>query len=116
MKPVDQYEALGIICKAQGCWGIFISIGWRGEQEPSSPGAWLDHVHRAAPVLTAPEAAQIIIDRQGFLLFDTEAEMLSAFEPLVGDRGPTEANRYDGSCCVSAITADPEGRLGRENT
>lgn len=116
MRPVDEHQALGLICNGQRCWGIFVSIGWRSAGPPAAADARLEHIHRAAPVLNRPECTQIIIDGQGILLFDTECEMLAIFRSIVGDDGPTETNPYEGPCCVSAITADPEGRLGYENT
>lgn len=116
MRPVDQHEALGLICKGEGCWGIFLSVGWSGGEPPTDAGDWLDHLHRAAPVLSRPECAQVAVDGEGFLLFETETEMLAVFGSIVGDDGPTQANAYNGPCRVYALTADPDGRLRNENT
>jgi hypothetical protein len=115
MRPVDLHEALGLICKGEGCWGIFLSVAW-SDGEPPDAADWLDHLYRAAPVLSHQECAQIASDGEGFLLFDTEAEMLAAYERIVGDDGPTPTNSYSGPCRVYALTADPSGRLLNENT
>lgn len=93
MRPVDQHEALGLICKGEGCWGIFLSVGWRGGAPPTDAGDWLDHLYRAAPVLSRQECAQIAADGEGFLLFETETEMLAVFGSIVGDDGPPRRTR-----------------------
>ena len=117
MRVVDHHAALELICRAERCWGIFLSFGWwSAEASGSDPGAWLDQLHAAAPVLNSQECAQISIDGEGYLLFDTEAAMLEVFNSIVGNNGPTETNAYHGPCRVYALAAGPDGRLLCENT
>ncbi|HEX8243178.1 MAG TPA: hypothetical protein VF541_06775 [Longimicrobium sp.] len=116
MKPIDLHEALGLLCRAERRWGLFLSFGAWALERGESAADWLDHLRRAAPVLAKPECAQITLDGDGYLLFETEAAMLEVYRSIVGDSGATRTNPYDGPCRVYAAAAGPDGRLLRENT
>ena len=117
MRVVDPHAALELICRAGRCWGIFLSFEWwNAEVRGSNPKDWLNQLHAAAPVLSSVECAQISIDGAGYLLFDTEVEMLEVFNTVVGNDGPTETNAHHGPCHVYALAAGPDGRLLCENT
>jgi hypothetical protein len=50
------------------------------------------------------------------VLFDTEEELLYAYNRTVGDDGPTKLNPYNGPARVYARTCDQDGNLITENT
>lgn len=58
---------------------------------------------------------QICFDGEGFAIFDTEEEMNSFYDKIVGDDGPTKSNPYNGPIRVYALTFGPNGMLN-ENT
>lgn len=112
MKILDHVSALEELCKATKKWGMYISI--------YVPDDIWDDVSKAAPYLVETDdgnsSAQLISDRSGFILFDTEKEMLDTYELTVGDDGPTDTNKYDGPVHVYALTCYPDGQTGNENT
>lgn len=111
MKPLPFIEALSEMCKATRKWGMYISINNVDEFN------FLEQV-KAAPCISrnTSEGMQILVDRGGFFLFDTEEEMEENFWMTVGDDGPTVSNPYNGSVKVYAITCAPDGEFITENT
>ena len=108
------------LCKAEQKWGLYISIGSLTEDVSNllqSPSVIHETV-QACPILdwNIHEHAQIILDGEGWFLFDTQEECEKAFWSTVGDDGPTLSNLYDGPMRVYALTCGPDGQLRNENT
>lgn len=109
MKILDQSTALSELCKATKKWGMFISFCIYPECSYS-----YSELEKAAPYLK--DQTQFFADESGYILFDSEEEMWRAYDQTVGDDGPTESNKYSGPAKVYAITCDPDGQFGTENT
>lgn len=109
MKPLDVHGLFAAHCKAIGKWGLLLGCGYLDADD-------LADVPLAAPMLSFERDAQVILDGQGFLFYDTEEAMQSDFQRVVGDDGPTASNPYDGRVKVYALTCGPDGQLLGENT
>lgn len=105
-------EAFKLLCKSTNKWGMYIS--WY----PGDDINYVDpkEVYKAAPYLNFDDHTQLLVDAEGFLLFDTEEEMCHYYNMTVGDDGPTHLNPYDGPLSVYARTCNPNGELLNENT
>lgn len=103
---IDDLVAFPIVCKAKKKWGIYFSF--LSEDMLS--------VDNAAPWLKNDKSIQCVADGHGIALFDTEADMLKAYESTVGDDGPTVSNPYRGHVRVYALTCNPKGVTLNENT
>jgi hypothetical protein len=113
MELLDEIKTLEVLCLHTHQWGMFIS--WNNlRQIPAED--FLDELLKAVPYLNIQEYFQAIMEERAYLLFDTEEEMIRHYHMTVGDDGPTELNDYDGPLRVYAITCDPKGQLGYENT
>lgn len=113
MQVLDQITTLELLCKSRSQWGVLIS--WHNLSKIPVEHFY-DELLKAAPYLNFNKHGQAIIEDQAYLLFDTEEEMMLHYNQTVGDDGPTETNSYDGPLRVYAITCDPMGQLGYENT
>lgn len=82
------------------------------------PSADYDYteVFKAVPYLNIKDHGQMVIDGYGFVVCDSEAEMVDFYQQTVGDDGPTATNLYDGPARVYALTIDRDGQLQNENT
>ncbi len=108
MQVLNSFDTLQVLCKSTCKWGMYISFFVPEHEE--------DEAELAAPYLNLEKHMQIIIDGNGYLLFDTKEEMEEKFWMTVGDDGPTETNKYDGGTRVYALTCGPDGQLLNENT
>ncbi len=105
MEILHKTTVLTRLCKEAKKYGMYVSF--------SEEDQWVD-VISAAPYLKDKD--QIIVDCEGWLLFDTEEEMNNYYNQTVGDDGPTELNNYDGPARVYALTCNLHGQLENENT
>ena len=103
---LDINELFSSYCKASKQFGILISFSYNAD--------W-DEISKACPLITKDDY-QILNDCIGFFIFQTEQEMEKAYEHIVGDDGPTEYNKYNGSVQVYALTCDDKGVFHNENT
>lgn len=71
---------------------------------------------KAAPFISGGTAFSMACGNTVFVFFDTEPEMFTAFDSVVGDDGPTETNPYDGPASVMATACDASGRERGSNT
>ena len=106
MKVLDHIKTLEELAKSTNKWCLFISF-WHDDP---------DEIMKAAPYLNISEHIQILADRSGYILCDSEEEMERLFELTIGDDGPTKTNSYDGPAKVYALTCDPTGQPLNENT
>lgn len=101
IRKLTVLRAFAELCRASKSWGLYVSHGG-----PSATPA--------APYLDPGDP--ILVNGQGIILCETEAEMLDLFGRTVGDDGPTAQNPYDGPDRVYALTCSPEGEFLNENT
>lgn len=111
MKILHGTEMLQEVCRASKKWGMFVNLNC----PVNIMNCW-GEIEKAAPYLDASKHHQLIGDGYGYLLFDTEEEMIKTYELTVGDDGPTKSNPYDGPARVYALTCSPEGQFLNENT
>jgi len=115
MQVLDSTKILSELCKATKRWGLFIS-GWNWDIALKEDGNKI----LAAPYLDFESEQdcmlQVMGDCQGYLMFDTEEEMLKYYDMTVGDDGPTELNKYNGKNKIYALTCGPDGQFQNENT
>jgi hypothetical protein len=106
-------DPIEILARLLNKWGLKISIS-----EWSEGNNLLVEVPKACLFLEPgnEEHEQIIHNRKGYFLFETEEEMERAFLQCVGDDGPTELNKYNGPVRVYAVTCSPIGGILNENT
>jgi hypothetical protein len=107
MKILDRMKMLSMVCVLAEKYGMYISFEEHGN---------LAEVIEAAPYLDSYEDHQIFIDGHGWILFDSEEEMLDCYDKTVGDDGPALLNPYNGKVRVYAVTCSPKGELMNENT
>ncbi len=107
MEILNRTEVLERLCKETKKYGMYISF--------SEDDEWAE-VKKAAPYLSGEECYQILVDCEGWLLFDSEEEMMKHYDQTVGDDGPTELNNYTGSASVYAVTCNHHGQIETENT
>lgn len=112
MKVLYKHEALKELCRATGQWGAYFDI-YDGEL---SPEIEFNEVLKAAPWLDRDKDVQVIMDRDGFVLFDSQEECEDTFSRTVGDDGPTKRNPYEGKVRVYMLTCSPAGEWMNENT
>jgi hypothetical protein len=112
MKAMSTHEVFQALCRATGKWGLYISFDRYWENEDCI----VDDLVKAAPYLAFPADGQVIMEGQGIILCDTEEERDRLFDQTVGDEGPTKLNPYNGPARVYALTCNPDGQLGNENT
>ena len=113
--PMTFRDTGGMLCKATGKWGLYLHVSESffdllGGHFPvhlsrATNGRWEFYRDTSA-----------VVDGSAFLLFDTEAEMLDAYDDIVGDDGPTKRNSYSGPVRVYALTFGPHGDSMNENT
>lgn len=110
MKIITWISALELLCKLSNQWGMYIHT-FPPEEGP-------DESTLAAPYINTDtqENIELWSAGTGFLLFDTEEEMLGYYNQTVGDDGPTETNDYEGETRVYALTCNNLGELQTENT
>jgi len=112
-------KALCELCKASKKYGLYLSF----QEEPFSS----KEVKKACPFLNFEDNNdvnytedqtdyQAYSDGHLFILCDTEEECHHLYNQVVGDDGPTDLNKYDGSCRVYALTINPNGEMENENT
>jgi len=104
-------DAFALLCKSTGKWGLYLETcppQWKEWD-------WFGEVEKAT-LLPRDEATILGMDGEAIILFDGEADCREAFNKIVGDDGPTEANPYMGPMRVFALTCDSEGNLRNENT
>ena len=103
-------DILSALCKGAKRWGMFININCGPDN------IWMNEITTAAPFLCFEKDAQLISEGEGYILCDTEEEMVTLFYSCVGDDGPTRLNCYNGKVRVYALTCSPDGVLLNENT
>lgn len=104
MKSIALHDVLPELCRATKRWGMY--YGGSFNDQP------LQEVKKAAPWMTPSQ----YVDGTGWLLFNSELEMLAVYHLTVGDDGPTPLNPYNGPAKVYAATCGPDGKLRSENT
>jgi hypothetical protein len=107
MKILDRTKVIITMCILAEKYGMYISFI---EQDN------IAEIIEAAPYLDFSEHHQIFMDGHGWILFDSEEEMIDCYEKTVGDDGPTKSNPYNGKIRVYAVTCSPKGELMNENT
>ena len=110
MKKLTKSKVFQELCKFKKKWGLYISFDWELDENN------MEELCKAAPYLNVDEDIQLLSDGIGFILCDSEKEMLNLFEQTVGDEGPTKLNRYFGPAKIFAITCSPKGELLDVNT
>ena len=119
MQALDSIGIFKEACKGAAKWGVYISI-FVGDVSISKDDGELndeiDEVLTALPFLNLRDHIQIILDNQGWFLFDTREEMETVYWQCIGDDGPNENNPYTGPVNVYALTCDPTGQSLNENT
>ena len=113
----DDTDVFRSLCQTTKRWGLFISYSAINVTNSLFEDFDLaPEVIKAAPYLDTYEALMLIYDKNKFLTFDTRKERDEAFDLTVGDEGPTKRNKYDGIVKIYALTCDPDGTFGNENT
>lgn len=109
MKILDSTDTFALACLGAKKWGLYISF-----HPPSYPAEqWVE----AAPYLKKPGFRSVLLwGGEGFVMFDTEAEMDEYYNQTVGEEGPTPTNPYNGPAKVYALTCSPTGEILTENT
>jgi len=108
MKIINDSETiLSSLCKSHEKWGMYISF---------VDDTDLQEIFKAAPYLNTEAFMHTCVNGCGYILFDTEEEMMDLYHQTVGDDGPTKLNSYNGPARVYALTCDPQGNLLNENT
>lgn len=107
IEPLTGSGVFARLCGATKKWGLYIS---------EQMGYPLEEFIKAAPYLNEEQFNQIIIERYGMILFDSQEEMNKYYDMTVGDDGPMPLNNYSGPARVYALTCDPNGQLLNENT
>lgn len=107
MKVLTSESLFPIICKKNKKWGLHFH--W------NELGSSAYHFFRTAPWINenrlgAEEYWQIVIDTCGYLLFDTEEEVMEIFNQTIMD----EVGEND--TAVYACVYDPSGECVTENT
>lgn len=102
-------KVLAALCQSKNCWGIYISHVF-------SAGIGPHELARAAPFLEEGQAMDFWHYESGYLLFDSEEQMLLHYNQVKGDDGPTRSNPYDGPASIFAVTCNPSGELMDVNT
>lgn len=110
MKSFGYPAALQALCRDARSPGAFVSIS------TAKADLELDELRRAAPWFDPMRDGQLYFDHEGFLLFDSEEEMQTAFDITVGDGGPTVINGYVGPVSVYMLTCSANGELRNENS
>lgn len=108
-------------CRVANKWAVFYS-GWNlyEPKSGSSETDWQIHLDdlEAATIFmdrSAPNYLQVMSDGEGFSIFETKEEMVTFYDNIVGDDGPTKSNPYNGKIKIYALTCGPTGLLN-ENT
>jgi len=105
MEILDKTKVLERLCKNSDKCGMY--IGFSEHEE------W-NEIINAAPYLKGQD--QILVDCEAWLLFENEEEMMKHYDQTVGDDGPTELNKYNGTALVYAVTCNHYGQIETENT
>ena len=111
MKVLTFSDTLAAAAKGLGKWCIYVGIHYTIEEEAE--------ILKAAPWLTKLDSFDLtgfIMDGGGIIAFNSEQEMLDAYENTVGEDGPTKTNSYDGPVHIYCLTCDSKGHLQNENT
>lgn len=117
---VTAIELMKLYCKAENKWVVFFSGLNSGEPFHSDPEGWEAYIKERKKALIFLDPSddsymQVLMDGEGFCIFDSEDEMRSFYDMIVGDDGPTKSNPYNGPIRVYALTCGPNG-LMNENT
>lgn len=117
---VTSITLMKMYCHAKNKWAVYYSGLRVGEPRSSNADAWATYLEeqKKALIFLDPEADdyhQIMMDGEGFSIFDTKEEMEAFYDMIVGDDGPTKSNPYNGPIRVYALTCGPNG-LMNENT
>lgn len=91
------------VCKADNKFGLLIYY----YVEDLENG----ELFKACPFLTREFISEASPQTHLTFYFNTEKELYSYFDQVVGDEGPTKLNPYNGPCLVYALTCDNEGNL-----
>ena len=114
-KALSYTEIFELLCKSTNKWGLSLSFDWVW-LEPTVDDV-LSEIEKATNGrLVMYNDTQCIMDGYAVFLFDSEDEMLEAYEDIVGDDGPTARNSYDGPVRIYALTCSNEGVTLNENT
>ena len=139
--PLYDLDIFSMLCKATGKYGLFLNFGgWAWPEDATSEEieAYNTGVTQASGGIVSNEGftykpekpaefwrsmegrimhARIdaLMDGSAFVLFDTEEELWYAYSNVVGDDG-SETNPYDGDIRIYAMTINPDGHCGTENT
>ncbi len=100
---------LEALCKSHKKWGMSYHVN---TPEPSRE----DFLASAAWVKNLSEDEQLYawFYGGGYVLFDTEEELLSAYNQTLGD--DNKGDPREEKCSIYALTCDPNGCLINENT
>ncbi len=122
IQKLEAMDLLSVLAKALKKPVMYISIhipvnrSSNRQRDIKKYGDLFDEVVLAAPYLSIADDSQIIADESGYIVFDKKEDMLKAFNATVGDEGPTETNKYNGSVKVYALTCNAQGEHENENT
>lgn len=118
---VTSITLLRMYCQARNKWAVYYS-GLNSGEPPidADQDEWDKYIEERAKALIFIDPDmdnyhQIMMDGEGFSIFDTEEEMESFYDMIVGDDGPTKSNPYNGPIRVYALTCGPSGFIN-ENT
>jgi len=119
MKPLDFAETLSAVAIAHGKPAVYLSINTHSVDGDFA--AELEMTLAAAPYLRdMARFGQLIADGYGYVVCESEEEMLELYEQTVGDDGPTARNPYRGNergaGNIYVLTCDASGKLLNENT
>ena len=137
--PLSDLDLFSMLCKASGKYGLFLNHGFADLDLPDEEYRKVNkEICAASGGIVSNEAVtytpenpmefwnsmegrimharmDALMDGRTFVLFDTEEEMRYAYENVVGDDG-SETNPYDGDVRIYAMTINPDGHVGTENT
>jgi hypothetical protein len=113
LKVLTTLDMAYAACKVAGKWGMFISIN-----TPDNSDHWddIDETLKAGPWLNVCDHMQLLTDKVGLVLFDSETEAWDIYGQTVGDEGPTKTNKYNGPGNIYALLIDAGGHAITENT
>lgn len=114
MQKMTIIDALALLCKTKGCYGLYLSFG-----DEFNPG----ELKKAVPFLDLGSLEpddigdyQAVCDEYMFVECKSKAECYRLFNQVVGDDGPTKSNPYNGPTRVYAVTINNRGEIGGTNT
>lgn len=115
MQVLSQTEVFRLLCKSTQKHGVYVSGFDLNLEDDDGDPIPLESL-KAAPYLNLRDHGQAFFEGSAIILCDSVEEQDFVYYSTIGDDGPTKLNKYDGPARIYALTCDPFGELGTENT